>query len=73
MGFSGVSNSKESTCNAEGPGLIHGWGRSPGVGNGRGVGNGSRSVLAWRIPQIEEPGVLCCMGLQRVGQTDIMN
>ena len=24
-------------------------------------------ILAWRIPQTEEPGGLQCMGLQRVG------
>ena len=29
------SDSKESACNAGDPGLIHGWGRSPGEGNGR--------------------------------------
>ena len=34
MDFPGVPNSKESTCNAGGPGLIHGSGRSAGVGNG---------------------------------------
>ena len=26
------------------------------------------SILAWRIPQTEEPGRLQSMGLQRVGQ-----
>ena len=26
------------------------------------------SILAWRIPQMEEPGRLQSMGLQRVGQ-----
>ena len=26
------------------------------------------SIRAWRIPWIEEPGVLQAMGLQRVGQ-----
>ena len=25
------------------------------------------SILAWRVPQREEPGRLQCMGLQRVG------
>ena len=25
------------------------------------------SILAWRIPRTEEPGVLLSMGLQRVG------
>ena len=33
-GFPGGSVDKESTCNAEDPGLISGWGRSPGEGNG---------------------------------------
>ena len=31
--FPGDSDGKESTCNAEDPGLIYGTGRSPGVGN----------------------------------------
>ena len=38
-------------------GLIPGLGRSPGEGHGN-----QSSILAWRIPQIEEPG-----GLQSVG------
>ena len=29
------SDSKESACNARDPGLIPGWGRSPGEGNGK--------------------------------------
>ena len=32
--FPGGSVDKESTCNAEEPGLIRGSGRSPGVGDG---------------------------------------
>ena len=28
------------------------------------------SILAWRIPWMEEPGVLPSMGLQRVGMTE---
>ena len=32
-GFPGGSGSKDSTCNAGNPGLIPGWGRSPGGGN----------------------------------------
>jgi len=31
----------------------------------KGMANYS-SILAWRIPQTEEPGGLQCMGLQRV-------
>ena len=34
MGFSGGSDGKQSACNAGGPGLISGLGRSPGEGNG---------------------------------------
>ena len=34
MGFPGSSAGKESTCNAEDPGLISGSGRSPGEGIG---------------------------------------
>ena len=34
MGFPGVSDSRESACNARDPGLIPGLERSPGEGNG---------------------------------------
>ena len=34
LGFPGGSDGKESACNTEDPGLIHGSGRSPGEGNG---------------------------------------
>ena len=37
-------------------------GSSPGRGH-----NSHSSILAWRIPQIEEPGGLQPIGLQRVG------
>ena len=33
-GFPGVSDGKESTCNAGGQGSVPRWGRSPGEGNG---------------------------------------
>ena len=33
-GFPGGSDGKESVCNAVDPGLVPGWGRSPGEGNG---------------------------------------
>ena len=33
-GFPGASNSKESACKVGDPGLIPGYGRSPGEGNG---------------------------------------
>ena len=34
LGFPGGSAGKESAYNAEDPGSIPGWGRSPGEGNG---------------------------------------
>ena len=61
MGFLSGSDSKESACNAEDPGLIPESERSPGEGNGY-----HSSLLAWRIPWTEEPGRLQSMGLQTV-------
>ena len=55
------SDSKESVCNVEDPGLILGLGRSPGERNAA-----HSSTLAWRIPWTEEPGGLRSMGSQRV-------
>ena len=55
---------KESACSAENTGdvgSIPEWERSPGEGNGN-----SFSVLAWKIPWIEEPGGLQSIGSQRV-------
>ena len=51
--WSGGSDGKESICNAEDPGLTPGLGRSPGEGNGNPF-----SILAWKIPWIEETGRL---------------
>ena len=63
IGFPGSSASKESPCNAGDPSLM------PGLGNTLETGTGTHSsVLAWRIPQTEEPGGLQSMGLQRVGR-----
>ena len=59
---SGSSVGKESACSAGDPGLTPGLGRSPGEGNGN-----HSSVLAWKIPWTEEPGVLQSTELQRVG------
>ena len=52
----------ESACKERDTGFIPGSGRSPGGGKGT-----HSSVLAWRIPQTEEPGGLQATGLQRVG------
>ena len=58
-------NGGESTCNARGAGdkgLIPGSGRPLEEGMAT-----HSSVLAWRIPWMEEPGRLPSMDLQRVG------
>ena len=56
----GGSDGKESAWNAGDLGSIPWLGRSPGEGNGY------SSILAWRIPWIEEPGGLLSMGSQEV-------
>ena len=49
-------------ANAGDSGSIPGSGGSPGGGN-----SNPSSILAWIIPQTEEPGGLQTVGLQRVG------
>ena len=56
--FPGGSGSKESACSAEDLGSIPGSGRSLEKGM-----TTHSSILAWRIPWTEEPGVLQFMGL----------
>ena len=61
------ASDKESACRCRrhrDVGSIPGLGRSPGVGNAT-----CSSILAWKIPWIEEPGRLQSMGSQRVGHT----
>ena len=53
LGFPGGSVSKESACNVGILGLIPGAGRSPGGGMAT-----HSSILSWRIPRTEEPGML---------------
>ena len=53
LGFPGGSNGKDSACSAGDPGLIPGFGRSPGEGSGY-----PSSVLACGIPWTEKPPVL---------------
>ena len=61
-GFPGGSDGKESACNAGDPGSI------PGQEDPLEKGMSTHSsILAWRIPQTEEPGGRQAMGLQRVG------
>ena len=55
--FPGGSDGKASAYNAGDLGSVPESGISPGEGNG----------LAWKIPQMEEPGRLQFMGSQRVG------
>ena len=59
--LTGVSEGKESACNAGDPCLVPGLGRSPGGGNG------NSSILAWTIQWPEESARLQSMGSQRVG------
>ena len=61
MGFPSVSDGKESASNAGDLSLIPAW-EDPLE---KGIATHS-SILAWRIPQTEEPGGLQSMGLQRV-------
>ena len=62
IGFNGGSDGKESACKAADLGLIPESGGFPEKGNAT-----NSSILAWRIPWTEEPGVLQSMGLPRVG------
>ena len=56
----GGSVVRNSPANAGYTGSIPGSGRFPGEGNGN-----SLSILAWKIPWMEEPGRLQSMGSQR--------
>ena len=49
-----AQDSKASAYNVGDPGSIPGSGKSPGEGNG----NPLTSILAWKIPWMEEPGGL---------------
>ena len=60
--FPVIYDSKESACNAGDLGLI------PGSEDPLEKELATHSsTLAWKIPQMEEPGKLQSMGLQRVG------
>ena len=58
----GGSDSRESACNAGDSGLIPGLGRFPGEGM-----TTHSSILAWRVPGMEEPCGLRSVGSNRVG------
>ena len=66
-GFLHSSVSKESICNAGGPGSIPGSGRSPRKGNDNSI------ILVWEIPWTEEHGWLQSMGLQESDTTEQLN
>jgi len=53
-----------SAYNAGDLGSVPGLGRSPGEGNEMATHS---SILAWKIPWMEEPGRLHSMGLQIIG------
>ena len=58
-----VKNLPASAGDLRGVGSVPGSGRSPGGGHG----SARSSVLAWRIPQTEEPGGLWSTGSPGVG------
>ena len=58
--------SKESACNEGDLGLIPGLGRSPGKEMATHC-----SILAWRIPRTEEPGLLPSIGSQIVEHNSV--
>ena len=64
LDFPGGSASKESACNVGDLGSIPGSGRSPGEGNG----NTFLDSCLENSMDVEEPGGLQSMGLQRVSQ-----
>ena len=57
-----VKNPPVNVGDSRDTGSIPGLGRSPGGGNSNPL-----SIIAWKIPQTEEPGGLQTMGSQRVG------
>ena len=65
LSFPGGSDSKESAWNVGDLGLISGW-----EGPLEKETATHSSILAWRIPQTEEPGRPQSMKLQRVNMTE---
>ena len=56
LGFPGSSAGKESTCNAGDPGLIPGYGRSPGDG----IGDRLQDSWASLVTQtVKNPPAMC--------------
>ena len=68
QGFAGASDGKESACNVGDPSSIPGLGRSPGEGKGN-----HSSILAWRIPWMEEPNRLwLVLGVSELDTTEVL-
>ena len=61
MGFPGGSAVKNSSADVGDVDLISELGTSPGGGNGT-----HSSILAWEIPQTEEPGEVRSVGSQKI-------
>ena len=62
------SDGKESACNVGDQSSIPGLGRSPGEGNGN-----HSSILAWRIPWMEEPdGLWLVLGVSELNTTEVL-
>ena len=64
MGFAGGPTVKKLACNAGSQ--VRSLGREDPLEKEMATHS---SLLAWRIPWVEEPGGLQSMGLQRVGHT----
>ena len=60
VGFPGGSNGKESACISGDLGSVSGLGRPSGEGMAT-----YSSILAWKVPWIEEPGGLRSMGVTK--------
>ena len=68
LGFLGSSVGEESACSAGDPGSIREDPSSQEDPLEKEMGNPS-SMLAWKIPQTEEPGGLQSTGHQKVGHS----
>ena len=68
QGFPGGAEVKASACNVGDPGSIPGSGRSRGEQMAT-----HSSVLAWRIPGMEEPGGLQSTGHKELNTTELNN
>ena len=69
QGFPGGSDGKESDYNVGDLGMIPGSGRSPGEDPLEMATHSS--IIAWKIPWMEEPGRLQSMVSQRVGHDQV--